>query len=266
MRMGLSLGVIVAGAVAGCYHGVRASQDIDLAWRGHARAELEAHWGPPAGETHEGATLLRYTHTRYDVDLPSGAAAISVGPGHAEGFVEWNAGTIWKSHTDAIVAIDPASNVAEIRGASVEWGAPDGANLHWGPIFGVHVGLGRLDDTSTPLPSGGVYLGGMISPHFGLVGTYAFVSGTSPSGSAIGMAAGMAAQLFPIDRVSLHLGPAAILSFSPGFADTHFTAGVDASASYAFVRHGTLAVDLRLDVITGPGTAFGSIGVGVNRN
>jgi hypothetical protein len=260
MRWGLLL------AVAGCYHGARASRDIDLAWRGHARAELESRWGAPAAEAHEDQTLLRYTHTHYDVDLPSGSAAVSIGPGHAEGFVEWKAGTIWRSHTDAIVALDPAAVITEVRGASVEWGAPDGANLHWGPIFGLHVGMGRLDDTGTPLPSGGAYLGGMITPQLGLVGTYAFVSGTSSAGSAIGMAAGMAAQYFPADRVSLRAGPAAILSFSPGFADARFTAGVDASASYAFVRHGTFALDLRFDFVTGPGTAFGSIGVGVNRN
>jgi len=263
MRMGILLAIAACG---GCYHGAAASRDIDAAWRGHARAELEARWGAPAAEAHEAQTLLRYTHTHLQVELPGGAAAFSAGPGHAEGFVEWHAGVVWHTTTDAIVALDPSSTIVEMRGASVEWGPPAGANLHWGAIFGIHAGMGRLDDTGTPLPSGGVYLGGMLTPQLGLVGTYSFVSGTSDMGSAIGMAAGIGAQYFTTDRLSLRAGPAAVLSFSPGFTDTHATAGLDASIAYAFVRHGVLAVDLRFDLIMAPGTAFGSIGVGVGRD
>jgi hypothetical protein len=263
--MGRILPAIAVATSIGCYHGAPASRDIDAAWRGRARAELEARWGRPAAETHEDQTYLRWTHEHLQFELPTAAAAISVGPGHAEGFAEVHAGAVWKTTTDAIATIDPAGVIADLRGPTVEWGPPDGANLHWGAIFGVHAGMGRLDDTGTPLPSGGLYLGGMLDPHFGLVGTYAFVSGTSPSGSAIGMAAGVAAQWFPIDRWSFRIGPAAVLSFSPGFASTHFTGGVDTCASFAVVRAGAFALDLRVDVVTAPGTAFGSVGVGVNR-
>ncbi len=257
---------LACATLAACYSGARASRDIDAAWRGHARAELEARWGAPAEVAQQDATYLRYTHVHTDFDLPSGSAAFSAGPGHAEGFIEIKPGVIWKTTTDAIATIDPAGTITDLRGHSVEWGPPAGANIHWGAIFGAHVGMGRLDDTGTPLPSGGAYIGGMLGPQLGLVGTFAFVSGTSPDGSAIGMAAGLGVQYFLADRVSLRAGPAAILSFSPGFADAHWTAGVDASASYAFVRAHTFALDLRADFVTGPGTAFGSIGVGVNRN
>src|ERR1700755_230380 len=36
---------IIAMAATGCYSGTRAAQDINLAWRGHARVELEAKLG-----------------------------------------------------------------------------------------------------------------------------------------------------------------------------------------------------------------------------
>ena len=38
-------------ASVGCYSGSRAAQDINLAWRGHARAELEAKGIEFDGET-----------------------------------------------------------------------------------------------------------------------------------------------------------------------------------------------------------------------
>ena len=252
--------------VVGCYSGARASRDIDAAWRGHGRAELEARWGRPADEAREDQTYLRFTHVHEQFDLPGGSASFSSGPGHAEGFVEVHAGHIWQTTTDAIAAIDPTGTIVDMRGHSVEWGPPQDANIHWGAIFGAHVGMGRLDDTGTPLPSGGLYIGGMLGPQLGLVGTYSFVTGSATAGSAIGMAAGIGAQYFPADRVAVRAGPAAILSWSPGFDDTHWTAGLDASAAYAVVRAHTFALDLRVDVIAGPGTAFGSIGIGVNRD
>jgi hypothetical protein len=256
----------VALALSACYSGVRASRDIDAAWRGHSRAELEARWGRPADESHEDQTYLRFTHVHEQVELPGGSAAFSSGPRHAEGFVEVHAGAIWHTTTDAIAAVDPSGTIVDLRGHSVEWGPPEGANLHWGAIFGAHVGMGRLDDTGTPLPSGGLYIGGMLDPHLGLVGTYSFVSGNADAGSSIGMAAGIGAQYFESDRLALRAGPAAILWWSPGFSDTHATGGLDGSAAYAIVRAGTFALDLRLDVVAGPGVAFGSIGVGVNRD
>jgi len=252
--------------VVGCYSGARASRDIDAAWRGHSRAELEARWGHPADEAHEDQTYVRYTHYHTQIDLPGGNAQVSMEPGHTEASWELHAGRIWKSTTDAIVAIDPAGTIVDMRGHSVEWGPPADANIHWGPIFGAHVGMGRLDDTGTPLPSGGVYIGGMLGPQLGLVGTFSFVSGSAAAGSAIGMAAGIGAQYFETDRIALRAGPAAIMWWSPGFDDLHATGGLDGSAAYAIVRAHTFALDLRLDVVAGPGVAFGSIGIGVNRD
>ena len=54
-------------------------------------------------------------------------------------------------------------------------------------------------------------------------------------------------------------------------ADTPVTMSVcdrrfTARASYAVIKVGVLAIDLRLDVAAGPSTAFGTAGVGINVN
>jgi hypothetical protein len=126
--------------------------------------------------------------------------------------------------------------------------------------------MGRLDDTSTPLPSGGVYIGGMLTRTFGLVGFTSMVSGSDHAGGAIAFAWGMGAQWWPTTRVSLRLGPALVLDWDPGFTNTTLDAGLNAAVSFAFIKIGRLALDLRFDVTASRSSTFGSLGVGVNLN
>jgi hypothetical protein len=197
---------------------------------------------------------------------PNGSATI-----HAQGTLldvaaAFHPGALVKVTTAAVASIDPADTVAAVDGAALHWGPPNDANLHWGAIFGAHVGLGRLDTTGTPLPSGGAYVGGMLSPTLGLVGVYELAAGTSDGGSAMGMAAGVAAQWWPVNRLALRAGPALLLAFDPGFSDARLRPGAVAGASYAVIKICVLAIDLRLDVAAGPSTAFGTAGVGINVN
>ena len=68
------------------------------------------------------------------------------------------------------------------------------------------------------------------------------------------------------DRVWLRGGPAALLAWDPGFTNARFEPGVTLGASYAIVKVGTFALDLRLDAAGGLSTAFGTVGVGANLN
>jgi hypothetical protein len=106
----------------------------------------------------------------------------------------------------------------------------------------------------------------MIGPTLGLVGTYSLVAGSGDGGGAMGMAAGFAAQYWPINRLWLRAGPALLLAFDPGFENVRLRPGVTTGASYAFIKVGVLALDLRLDLNAGPSTTFGTLGVGINLN
>ena len=197
---------------------------------------------------------------------PNGGATIHARATLIEAAASFHPGGLVKVTTAAVASIDPADRVAAIDGAALHWGPPNDANLHWGTIFGAHVGLGRLDTTGTPLPSGGAYVGGMLAPAFGLAGVYELAAGTSGGGSAMGMAAGVAAVWWPVNRFALRAGPALLLAFDPGFTDARLRPGAVAGASYAVIKVGALAIDLRLDVAAGPSTAFGTAGVGINVN
>ncbi len=78
--------------------------------------------------------------------------------------------------------------------------------------------------------------------------------------------AGVAAQLWPVDRVALRAGPALLLAFDPGFEHARLRREAIAGASYAVVKVGVLGIDLRVDLAAGPSTAFGLAGIGVNVN
>jgi len=138
--------------------------------------------------------------------------------------------------------------------------------VRWGTLFGAHVGMGRLDTTPTPLPSGNIYIGGMLGPTLGLVGAYSLVAGTSDAGGALAMAASLGVQWWPVTRLSLRTGPALLLTLDPGFANAALRPGLASQASYAFVKVGRFALDLCFDLAAGPSTAFGTVGVGVNLN
>lgn len=269
------LALLLLGA---CYTGAPANRDVSLAWRGRTAAEIEGRWGGPA--QHQGdVRVWSYSTTRIElpgarVDVhPVAAVAHVDGPGIsgtavATGTaldVAWHPGEILRTRHDA-AAFAPGGVIADVQGEALHWGPPNDVNLHWGTIFGAQLGMGRLANTPTPLPSGSLYIGGMITPQLGLVGTYSFVAGSADEGRAIGMAGGFAAQYWPVNRLWLRAGPAMLLAWDPGFENARLEPGVTAGASYAFVKVGTLALDLRLDVDAGPGTAFGTLGVGINLN
>ena len=265
--------------LAACYTHAPANRDVAAAWRGRTQTELVDRWGPPAQRVGD-VTVWSYS-TRH-IELPS--ARVDVDPvvataTHVEGpgvsgtaivavpavKVAWQPGEILELQHDA-AALAPNGVVADVQGEALHWGPPNDVNLHWGAILGIELGMGRLANTPTPLPSGNMYLGGMIGPQLGLVGTYSFVAGSAEAGSAIGMAAGFAAQYWPINRLWLRGGPALLLAWDPGFTNARLEPGVTVAASYAVIKIGTLALDVRLDAAGGPGTAFGTVGVGINMN
>ena len=282
MRTALSL-----LALAACYTGAPANRDVQAAWRGRTRAEIVDRWGAPAKQanpppaevdvwafstTHfelPDASLSIAPHTvtaGVNVDAGGGAGTAAVSATMPQVSYGFTPGQIWKTTTEAAAFVAPTGQVADVQGYALHWGPPNDVNLHWGTIFGAHVGLGRLDSTPTPLPSGGAYIGGMLGPTLGLVGTFSLVAGTSDMGSAMGLAAGIAPQWWPVNRVWLRGGPALLLAFDPSFANARLRPGITASASYAAIKVGTLAIDARFELVAGPSTAFGTLGVGINLN
>lgn len=252
---------------AGCYSGARAARDTNRAWQGRTLAELEASWGQPAARTSDGdSTVVVWTHQRTHTDLPSVRADVDLDERGFDFYGEIRRGAVRHSSTEVAARIDAQGVVQSVSGPSLRWGPPNDANIHWGALLGMHVGMGRLDDTGTPLPSGGLYIGGMLARTVGLVGTFSLVSGKDEAGGAMAFAWGLAPQWWPATRLSLRAGPAMVLAFDPGFESPGLEPGVDACASYALVKSGSFALDLRLDLVAGTTTRFGSIGVGVNMN
>ena len=82
----------------------------------------------------------------------------------------------------------------------------------------------------------------------------------------MGMAGGVAAQWWPVNRLWLRAGPAMLLTFDPGFTNAALRPGVTAGASYAVVKIGVLAIDLRAELAAGTTSTFGSLGVGIAVN
>lgn len=265
MNRRLLLSVVVS--LAACYSGGRAARDVNEAWRGRRRANLEARWGKPAAVTERpGGTVLLWSHERRHIRLPSASGSLSVEPGRMDLEAVLRPGEVWNTRTEVAALVDPAGVVAQVEGPSLRWGPPDDANLRWGTVLGLHVGMGRLDDTRTPLPSGGLYIGGMLARTLGLVGTFSMVSGHDEAGGALGFAWGIAPQWWPTTRVWLRAGPAMVLAFNPGFEDARLAPGLSGGASYALVKAGTFVLDLRLDLTAATTGAFGSAGIGVNLN
>jgi hypothetical protein len=267
---GLAIAAVVLG---GCYTGARATRDVNAAWRGHARAQLERQWGKPArfepsvaaGDTEGRAGAFIWSHSRREIaELPSGNASLEVDPTGFDARGELRLGSVVTRTTEVAVQFDDGGRIVAVDGPSLRWGPPRGTNLRWGTIFGAHIGMGRLADTGTPLPSGGVYIGGMLGPRLGLVGVYSFVAGTGNDGGAIGMNGGIAVQYWPLARLAVRAGPAMVLAWDAGFDNGRFRPGVNASVAYAFLRQRVFALDVRFDVTGASETLFGSLGVGVN--
>ncbi len=253
-----------AALAGGCYADPRAARDVSGVWVGRSRAEIESRWGRAENVAVDGAgAWLRWSYTRRHFRLPSGELR-----GSAEsGFVAvLRPGAVWDSTIGVAARVDPGGRILEVQGSPLRWGAPNEENLRWGTILGLHVGMGRLDDTSTPLPSGGVYIGGMLGPTVGLVGCFSLVSGSDAAGGAMGFAWGLAVQGWLATRIALRGGPALVLALDPGFRSPVLGPGLTGGVSVAVVKVGTFVLDLRLDLTASLSAAFGSLGVGVNLN
>ncbi|HEY4179748.1 MAG TPA: hypothetical protein VGM90_23060 [Kofleriaceae bacterium] len=280
-------GALIAMGMVGCYTGAPANRDVQRSWERRTVGEIHDRWGGPrATDPTPDGSLQTWTFDRIALELPGGNlemrtrsvtanAGASVPGGavglHLQGSLlgiagQLHPGSITHVTHAAVALVDPAGSIVGVDGEALHWGPPNDANLHWGAILGVHVGMGGLDNASSPLPSGGAYIGGMLNPTLGLVGTYDVAFGTGDAGSAMGMAGGLALQWWPINRVWLRAGPAMLLTLEPGFSDAALKPGGTVGASWAFVKVGVLAVDLRADLVAGPGTTFGSVGIGVNVN
>lgn len=269
--------VVICLAIAGCYSGNRAARDINAAWRGRAVAELQARWGTgDVAATPGGGQTITWWRTSTNFTLPSISghldAGAAIGPGGGEGHLDAaldaKRGEIWKTRTELVATIDASGRVVDIVGPTLylDKSPPRGTNLRWGTIFGMHAGMGALDDATSPYPSLGLYIGGMIGPRLGLTGNYAFVNGSADTGAAMGHSWSFGVQYWPVDRVWLRAAPAMILSLDPGLDNPTLQPGVATGASYALVRGRVFVLDLRLDAVAGTSATFGSVGIGVNVN
>jgi hypothetical protein len=259
---------VVACVLGGCYAGEVAQEDIDATWRGRSRAEIEDRWGKPkqTEAAPDGGSVLVWTWSRRHIELPDADLELNLSPYDLHGHASFKPGSIWTSTTYASARTDASGVIQLVGGASIHWGPPSGLNLRWGTILGMHVGMGMAGDATTPLPSGGLYLGGMLTPTFGLVADMSLVSGIGTGGGVMDFAWGMGAQWWPSARVWLRAGPSMVLAFKPGFADAHLAPGATLGASLAIVRAGTFVLDLRADVTLAPEDVFGCLGIGVNMN
>lgn len=261
---------LMAVALVGsaCYGGKRATRDVNRAWQGHTRDQLVAAWGKPARvQTHGDQRALVWTITGHHITLPQISGRIDVRPGSIEAEGSFEPGTIRRTFRHVIARVDASGTIVNVRGPSLRWGPPEGLNMRWGFLFGVHAGFGRLDDTGSPLPSGGLYIGGMLSKTIGLVGVYSMAAGKQDGeGSAMGFAWGLGVQWWPSARLWLRAAPAMVLGFDPGFENAGLEPGITTGASYALVRRKSFVFDFRVDLTSGTSTAFGTVGLGVNIN
>ena len=275
--------------MTGCYTGTAATHDVNQAWRGRSQQEIEAAWGKPhdaaaitapangnaggyvgPGNTAAATTQLHWQHRQQSLtQLPGAAAAVSINNGQIDVMAAAQPGVIIRSTTDVLVdvaSIGSEARITRVVGPSLRWGAPAGINLRWGTVFGMAVGMGRLAETPTPLPSGSLYIGGMLGPRHALIGTMNLATGSADAGGAMGFAWGMGMQWWPSARLAVRGAPALVLAFEPGFNNAALAPGLLGGIGYAAVRAGNFVLDVRFDLTVSTNTSMGSLGVGVNLN
>lgn len=289
-QRGRAFALATVGLLASCYTGARASHDINRAWVGQRGSALKAAWGihlatPGADGEHlrfrlvaeRGGTVV-VEPTRLPTHIVIGAGCQGQAtPGSVQG--ECAAGISTNGQLGSTTVIDPpsvvllseahvdldaAGRVRAVSGDSLRWGPPDDANLRAGFIMGFHLGMGRLDTTSTPLPATGLYMGGMLGPRFALVGNFSMTTGSDDPGGAMAFTWGMSAQWWPTMRLSLRGGPAMALVMDPGFDNTRLAPAAVGSAAFALIRSGKFVLDLRAEASATPSSAWGNLGIGVN--
>ncbi|MBT8493162.1 MAG: hypothetical protein KJO07_08895 [Deltaproteobacteria bacterium] len=267
MRWIVRLGLLFVLAAGGCYGRADATRDTNLEWRGRSKRALVDDWGKPAQVLRENrGEVMRYSFNTRRITLPTFRGFLVARPGFVAGEAVFKPGTITRYRHDVLVAVDPGERIVDVTGPSLRWGPPDDANMRWSFLFGFHAGMSTLDDTATPLPGGGLYIGGMLSRVLGLVGTFSMAAGSDDEGGAMAFAWGLAPQYWLHTRVWVRAGPAMVLAFDPGFENVGLEPGVSAAASYALVRSDTFVFDLRFDLNAGLDTVFGVVGLGVNVN
>lgn len=264
----LTLACIVTSTA--CYTGRRAAGDVNLAWRGHARADLEARLGAPRETTAQpdGTTLVRWSHRGHrNIELPSGSFSLDITPTQFAAHAELRAGSVEAVEYDVAAAVvDSHGTVLSFDSGWLVAGIPRGMNARTGIIFGLHGGAGRLDDAATPMPSLGAYIGGMLTADVALLGAYAFVNGRSGDAFAQGHSWGLAVQYWPTARLNVRAGPAMVLDTDPGPGRATLAPGGIGAASFAMVRAGSFVLDVRFDATVSTTSAFGTFGIGVNVN
>ena len=236
-------------------------------WRGHARGEIEATLGAPAAvdAQPDGTSRLRWMGKGTNITLPSGRLDFEVTPTSFDLQAEARPGTVEHyEYVTASAVVDPAGTVLSFDASWLAAGIPRGANVRTGAIFGLHGGAGMLDDATSPLPSLGLYLGGMIGPRLALLGAYGFVNGTGDAGHAMGHSWAIAVQHWPIARLAVRAGPALVLDLDPGLVDPALSPGAIGAVSYALVRAGSFVLDARFDATVSTAAPFGTVGNGVN--
>lgn len=269
MRLPLLISITCALIGAACYSGSRAAPAVNAAWRGHARAEIEARLGAPRAivPQPDGTSLLRWTREGRHIELPSGSLDLEVTPTSFDLRAEARPGRVERYEYDvASAVVDPGGAVLRFDSAWLVAGIPPGLNLRTGVVFGLHAGAGRLDDAATPMPSLGLYLGGMLGPRLALLGAYSFVNGKDAGRAAMGHSWALAAQYWPTARFAVRAGPAMVLDLDPGLEDPALSPGAVGALSYALVRAGSFVLDLRVDATLSTSAAFATLGLGVNVN
>lgn len=265
MRLHVLAAIVCA---TGCYSGSTAARDVNGMWRGHARVELEARIGTPRVEARpDGTSVLRWIRRGHHITLPSGSFDLNVTNASFDLRAEARPGSIDKyEYVHATALIDPQGTVLQLDSAVMAAGIPDGANVRTGALFGFTAAAGAVTNATSPMPSLGLYLGGMIGPRLGLVGTYQFVTGKGEAGYAMGHAWGMALQHWATARLSVRAGAAMVLDLEPGLEDPGIAPGATGALSYALVRSGSFVLDARFDATIATSSAFGMFGIGVNVN
>jgi len=261
-------GFAIAVLATGCYSARAAAPDINDAWRGRGRLELEARIGPATqeGKQPDGNIALKWIgHGTNIVSLPSGHLDLKISPTSFSIDAAANPGVVERTtYTRALAIVAPGGAVLEFDGAFAA-GFPDGLNVRTGLVMGLTAAAGAFSNATTPMPSLGLYIGGMIGPRLALIGSYQFVNAKGEDDYAMGHVWGFGVQHWPAARLAVRALGVAGVDIEPN-EDASFGPGATAGVGYALVRSGSFVLDVRVDGIFTTQAAFGLAGIGVNVN
>ena len=254
----------------GCYTARRAAPDINDAWRGRARVDLEARIGPATQQAQQpdGNLALRWVGHGVNIkSLPSGHLDLKITPTSFSIDAAAKPGEVEKyEYTRGLALVAPDGTLLEIDAAFAA-GFPSGSNARTGLVMGLTAGMGRIVEAATPIPSVGVYIGGMVHPRLALIGTYNFVnSKDAQTGYAMGHAWAFGVQYWVASRLTLRGAPAAVIHLDPGLVNATFAPGATVGLGYAIVRSGSFVLDVRADAFVSTSALFAMAGIGVNVN